>query len=117
TAVSEKLTGDPLWLLLISGPGAAKTETVQALSACGAHITSTIASEGALLSASPQKNRAKKATGGLLRKIGDRGLLVIKDVTSIWRQTATSGRRSSQRSAKSMTADGKEMSVQTAAKL
>jgi Bifunctional DNA primase/polymerase, N-terminal len=82
-AASERLAGDPLWLLIISGPGAAKTETVQALSGAGAHVTSTIASEGALLSASPKKSRAKTATGGLLCKIGNRGLLVIKDVTSI----------------------------------
>jgi hypothetical protein len=80
---SERLTGDPLWLLVISGPGNAKTETVQALSGAGARITSTIASEGALLSASPRKARAKTATGGLLRKIGDRGVLVIKDFTTI----------------------------------
>ena len=31
----------------------------------------------------PKRDRAANATGGLLRKIGDRGLLVIKDVTSI----------------------------------
>jgi hypothetical protein len=49
----------------------------------GAHVTSTISSEGALLSATSQKGKAKNATGGLLRKIGDRGILVIKDVTSI----------------------------------
>jgi DNA-binding transcriptional ArsR family regulator len=83
TAAGEKLGGDPCWLLIISGPGNAKTETVQALSGCGAHITSTIQSEGALLSASSKKDRTKTATGGLLRKIGDRGVLVIKDVTSI----------------------------------
>ena len=80
---SERLAGDPLWLLIISGPGNAKTETVQSLMGAGAHVTSTIASEGALLSASPKRSRVKTATGGLLRKIGDRGVLVIKDVTSI----------------------------------
>ena len=82
-AAAERLDGDPLWLLIISGPGAAKTETVQALAGAGAYVTSTIASEGALLSATSKKSRAKNATGGLLRKIGERGLLVIKDVTSI----------------------------------
>src|SRR5262245_13689406 len=30
-----------------------------------------------------RKQKAKGATGGLLRKLGDRGILVIKDVTSI----------------------------------
>jgi hypothetical protein len=83
TAAAERLAGDPLWLLLISGPGNTKTETVQSLSGAGAHVTSTISSEGALLSATPRKGRAKTATGGLLRKIGNQGILVIKDVTSI----------------------------------
>ncbi|MFZ2081840.1 MAG: bifunctional DNA primase/polymerase [Xanthobacteraceae bacterium] len=83
TGAAERLAGDPLWLLVISGPGNAKTETVQALSGTGAYVTSTITSEGALLSASPRRERRKNATGGLLRKIGDRGVLVIKDVTSI----------------------------------
>jgi hypothetical protein len=82
-AASERLPGDPLWLLIVAGPGGAKTETVTALAGCGAFVTSTIASEGALLSASPRKQRHQKATGGLLRKIGDRGTLVIKDFTSV----------------------------------
>ena len=80
---SERLSGDPPWLLIISGPGNAKTETVQATSGVGARVVSTIASEGALLSASPRKSRAKTATGGLLRQIGERGILAIKDFTSI----------------------------------
>ena len=80
-AAAQRLAGDPLWLLVVSGPGNAKTETVQSLSGAGALITSTIASEGALLSALPPSS--PNATGGLLRKIGDHGLLVIKDVTSI----------------------------------
>jgi hypothetical protein len=82
-AAAERLTGDPVWCLLISGSGNAKTETVQALDGIGATITSTISSEGALLSATASKERTKDATGGLLRKMGSRGLLVIKDVTSI----------------------------------
>src|SRR5262249_47548042 len=81
TPASERLGGDPLWLLVISGPGNAKTETVQALAGAGATITSTIASEGALLSATSRKQKSKGATGGLLRKLGDHGILVIKDVT------------------------------------
>jgi hypothetical protein len=80
---AERLDGDPLWLLLISGSGNAKTETVCALSATGAIITSTISSDGALLSASPTRDRAKDATGGLLRRLGASGTLVIKDITSI----------------------------------
>lgn len=83
-AAAERLDGDPLWLLLISGSGNAKTETVQSLDGIGAVLTSTIASEGALLSATAKRERAKDATGGLLRKIGAHGVVVIKDVVSCW---------------------------------
>jgi hypothetical protein len=42
-AASEELHGDPFWLLLISGPGGAKTETVSILSAADvATVVSTI---------------------------------------------------------------------------
>ena len=84
-AAVEKLDdgSDPVWLLIISGPATAKTETVQALDGVGAVVTSAITGEAALLSATPKRERTKDATGGLLRKIGDRGLLVVKDVTSI----------------------------------
>jgi hypothetical protein len=77
----ERLDGDPLWLLVISGN--AKTETVQALTGAGEVLTSSIASEGALLSGTSNKERAKDATGGLLRQMGERGVLAIKDVTTI----------------------------------
>jgi hypothetical protein len=80
---AECLDGDPVWLLIISGSGNAKTETVQALDGIGATVTSTLTSDAALLSATPERERTQGATGGLLRKIGDRGVLVIKDVTSI----------------------------------
>lgn len=82
-AAAERLKGDPLWLLVVSGSGNAKTETVQSLAGAAAVVTSTIASEGALLSATAARERTKDATGGLLRRIGPRGLLVVKDVTSI----------------------------------
>jgi len=82
-AASERFSGDPVWLMVVSGSGNAKTETVQATSGLGAHVVSTISSDAALLSATPLKERSKSATGGLLRKIGDHGILVIKDFTSI----------------------------------
>ncbi|BBY87824.1 hypothetical protein [Mycolicibacterium tokaiense] len=83
TAAVERLDGDPLWMLLISGSGNAKTETVQCLDGIDAIVTSTISSCGALLSATAKKERAKDATGGLLRKLEPRGVMVVKDVTSI----------------------------------
>jgi hypothetical protein len=82
-AAVERLDGDPLWLLIVSGSGNTKTETVQTLSSIGAIVVSAVTSEGALLSATSKRDRSKSATGGLLREIGDRGVLVIKDFTSI----------------------------------
>lgn len=79
----ERLDGDAPWGLVLSGSGNAKTETVSAAEGAGAHVTSSISSEGALLSATSRSERAADATGGLLRKIGNTGILVIKDVTTI----------------------------------
>ena len=83
TGAVEQLGGDPCWLLVVSGSGAAKTESVMPLAGIGAHIVSTITGEAALISGTAEKEKAKDAHGGLLRKIGERGILVIKDVTSI----------------------------------
>lgn len=82
-AAGNQLTGDAAWLLIVGGPGVAKTETVSALGAFGAVVTSSISSEGALLSATSKKEQTSEATGGLLRKMGTSGILVLKDVTTI----------------------------------
>src|SRR5262245_40207417 len=74
TPAAERLDGHPLWTMIVSGSGNAKTETVQALVGIGAHVTSTITSEGALLSGSPSREKTTQSTGGLLRKIGDSGM-------------------------------------------
>lgn len=82
-AAVERMDGDPLWAMIISGPGNTKTETIQPLARTGAEVVSNISSIGALLSATAKKDRASDATGGLLRKLGKRGVLVVKDFTSI----------------------------------
>ncbi len=74
---------DPLWPLIVGGPGGGKTETVMPLRSCGGLVVSTISSDAALLSGTPQKERKKNATGGLLRQLGERGVLIVKDMTSI----------------------------------
>ena len=53
-AAVERLDGDPLWLLVVSGSGNAKTETVQALDGVGADRHQRDHREGALLSATPE---------------------------------------------------------------
>jgi hypothetical protein len=80
---SAKLGGDPPWLQVVGGSGAAKTETIIPLRGANAVLASTISGEAGLLSGTSERDRAKDATGGLLRSIGDSGVLVIKDFTSI----------------------------------
>jgi hypothetical protein len=75
--------GDPLWLLVISGSGFAKTETVQAAEAPDAIVVSAISSVGALLSGTSKKEQGKEATGGLLKTLGSLGILIVKDFTTI----------------------------------
>jgi hypothetical protein len=82
-AATSRLPGESVWLLLVSGSGNAKTETVQSLVGANALVTSTITSEGALLSGTPTRDNAPDSTGGLLRRLGSNAVLVIKDMTSI----------------------------------
>jgi hypothetical protein len=78
------LDGDPVWLMLVGGSGVGKTERIVPVTAMPNVIpASTITGEAALLSATPKKDRAEKATGGLLRQLGQHGMLVLKDFTSI----------------------------------
>ncbi len=64
-AAAHFMDGDPLWLLLVSGSGNAKTETTQSLSLVpGVCVVSTIASQGALLSATSRKERRRAQVAG-----------------------------------------------------
>ena len=83
-AAHRWLAGDPVWLGLVGGSGVGKTERVMALaSSPKVTLASSITSEGALLSASPRRDRTKEATGGLLRQLGLDGFLVLKDLTTL----------------------------------
>jgi hypothetical protein len=75
--------GDPVWLMLVAPPSNGKTEIIGRLSDIEyVHEVSTL-TEASLLSGTPNKDRAKDAKGGLLRQIGDFGVIVMKDFTSI----------------------------------
>ena len=116
-AASERLPGDPLWLLIVAGPGGAKTETVQALAGAGAHVTSTIASEGALAvrdtapGAQQEGHRRTTAQDRRPRRPGDQRRYQHPD-----RPTATRAPACLPPFGKSMTADGSATSAPTAAR-
>jgi hypothetical protein len=77
------LPGDPVWLGLIAPPSSAKTELLNSVSHLPYVEVVETFSPAALLSGSPKKDRAKGATGGVLRKIGAFGVILFKDFGSV----------------------------------
>lgn len=83
TAAAHRLDGDPTWLQLVSPSSGGKTEFLNALSALPeVHHAATL-TEAALLSGTPKREKAADAKGGLLRSIGDSGVLCLKDFGSV----------------------------------
>lgn len=82
---NRKLDGDPVWLMLVGGSGVGKTERLIPLAVMpDVVLESSITGPAALLSGTGKKERAKDATGGLLRKLPEGGgVLLLKDFTSI----------------------------------
>lgn len=80
---ANRTTGDPVWVLFVGSPGSGKTEALGPLASLqDCHPAATLA-EAALLSGTPTRDNATGAKGGLLRRIGDFGIIVLKDFTSI----------------------------------
>ncbi len=84
--VANRAAGDPVWLLLVCAPSTGKTEILSAASGIPWVLPAAKVTESSLLSGTPKRDRAKDATGGLLRQIGDFGVLLIKDFTSVLAQ-------------------------------
>jgi hypothetical protein len=83
TVAANRLDGDPVWLLLVGPPGGGKSELLGSLSGLyDVHPTATL-TEAALLSGTPKREAAADAKGGLLRAIGDYGILLAKDFGSV----------------------------------
>ena len=74
---------DPVWLLVVGSSGGGKTEILRPLTTLPhVHLAATLTMAG-LLSGSSKRDRGKDATGGLLRQVGDFGIIVPKDFTSV----------------------------------
>lgn len=77
------LAGSPLWLLLVGPPSSGKTDILNSLRLLPCLHSAATLTEGSLLSGTSKRDRTKDATGGLLRQIGDFGIIVAKDFTSV----------------------------------
>jgi hypothetical protein len=83
TVAANRLAGDPIWTLLVAPPGAGKSEILNGIDGLpDVHPAATI-TEAALLSGTPTKEREQDARGGLLRTIGDFGIVLCKDFGSV----------------------------------
>jgi hypothetical protein len=84
TAAANHYDTDPGWLLNVGPSSGGKTEVILAIAGglkCAHHVA--VLTEASLLSGSPKRDHAIGAKGGLLREIGDFGILVMKDFTSV----------------------------------
>lgn len=96
TIAGNMMKGSPIWLVLIGAPSSGRTIMLETLANLapkyekgekgpkpGVHIVGAIKGPGALLSATSMNERTKESTGGLLQYIGPRGIIVMKDFTSM----------------------------------
>ncbi len=86
TLVANRAPGDPVWLLLVCAPSTGKTEILSAAASLAWVIPAAKVTEASLLSGTSRREKATAATGGLLRQIGDFGVLLCKDFTSVLAQ-------------------------------
>jgi len=84
--VANLAEGDPVWLLIVGPPSGGKTEILSSCAGLPYVIPAATVSEAALLSGTSKRERTRDATGGLLRMVGDFGILLAKDFTSVLSQ-------------------------------
>lgn len=80
---ANRLPGDPVWLLLVGSPASGKSEILQAVNSLPDVYPAATLTEAGLLSGTPKRETGKAASGGLLRTIGDQGIILAKDFGSV----------------------------------
>jgi hypothetical protein len=75
--VANRLPGDPVWLLDVGSSSMGKSEVLGSLRLLPEYYAVSTFSEAGLISAAPD------GTPGLLREVGEYGLLVFSDLTTI----------------------------------
>jgi hypothetical protein len=84
SVAANMMTGKPVWLMMVGPPGCGKTALLNSLSLIPrTEQVGTLSGEAALLSGTSAKDKAKDATGGLLRRVGLKGSIIINEFTGI----------------------------------
>jgi hypothetical protein len=93
SVAANRMTGDPLWLLDVGPPASGKTEIIESLCRLpDTHSVSTF-TEAGLLSGSAVREGDDKPTGGLLVELGEQGILMFKDLTTLVSEHASTRNR------------------------
>jgi hypothetical protein len=83
---ANRLPGDPVWMLLVGASSGGKGEVINTFERLPYSHPVAHVSEASLLSGSSKDNWSSDATGGLLQEVGDFGIFVFKDLTSMFTQ-------------------------------
>ena len=81
--VANLMPGDPLWLLLVGPSSSGKSEIINTARSLPYVHPVSILTEAALLSGTSARDNTAEAKGGLLSEIGDFGIVLLKDFTSV----------------------------------
>lgn len=84
TVAGNMMRGHNIWLMLVGAPSSGKTMLLESIQDIPRVLMrGAVKTTAALLSGTAQRERKKGATGGLLRELGNRGIWVMKDFTSV----------------------------------
>jgi hypothetical protein len=83
TVAANLLPGDPVWTGIIGPPSSAKTEILNSILKLPHVVQAGTLTPAGLLSGTPKKQREAGARGGLLRQVGEFGIIALKDFGSI----------------------------------
>ena len=81
---ANMMLGYPVWMMLVGAPSSGRTLVLDTLKDLPKlHYTDNITGVSALMSGTSKKDRVKAATGGLMPKIGLRGMIIMEDFTNV----------------------------------